>query len=263
MLHDLEKPRLVEVGDRKPVNVLRSKAIHHHKPTTMKKQFQHSPAPHTVEQGEGSDSYVFRDTNGDAIGELCSISAKTYDNMKANATLYAAAPDLLEACRALLKELIFLHGDECVSPPCITKKAIIEARAAIRKATGAQTDEEARGSRRTSEYPYTKILELAQYAESLIGNLFADSPILVDLQKQLTVAIAQATDKNDEPHKRTPEDRPAGQTPEGVTKLQELVSLRHMAKQYENYLENKGLAEDFQDWYDDREADLSTHHDPE
>ena len=80
-----------------------------------------------------SETWPLVDELGNAEGRTGVFIANTGDN-KANARLIAAAPDLLEALKVILRDHMAVHGvgDLEMQP------ALFQARAAIAKATGGE-----------------------------------------------------------------------------------------------------------------------------
>jgi len=84
---------------------------------------KHTPAPYTIDPGEyaGCTVYLIRETQG----------AENEETAQANAILWQAAPELLEALDALLQDADTHHGHLTQG-----SKYIGQARAAIAKAQG-------------------------------------------------------------------------------------------------------------------------------
>jgi len=110
---------------------------------------KHTPAPWNVvaargEEGETLYLYVEPDT-GDAPyrGSVCSVSDAeniegiTASERDANASLIAAAPDLLVALRIAERKLQYLHGFHTGDEAADIYATAAKARAAIAKATGS------------------------------------------------------------------------------------------------------------------------------
>jgi hypothetical protein len=87
---------------------------------------QHTPGPWLLDQSAEMSSISASGADGEYIG----ITYMTLPNHEANASLIAAAPDLLEALRDMVTYGHETHGTQVL----LARKA---ARAAIAKATGA------------------------------------------------------------------------------------------------------------------------------
>ena len=95
---------------------------------------KHTPGPwhlDTEDEKEivlGDSSFIATTHDSSAYSSYTSV---TEDQVKANARLIAAAPELLEALKACLAELLVLHTDRPGTEECIQ-----QAYAAIAKAEG-------------------------------------------------------------------------------------------------------------------------------
>ena len=93
---------------------------------------QHTPGPWSAEIPSASNGYVWIDPVDGCCGEIATVW-NTHDNSEANARLIAAAPDLLEALKAVVNDWVApddLPFEDGEMP------ALDAARAAIAKATG-------------------------------------------------------------------------------------------------------------------------------
>jgi hypothetical protein len=102
--------------------------------TTTQTKTKYTPGPWAFD----NSGFVYPSNNGqhpsekDMICQFFSKSERDFDNCEANAKLIAAAPDLLEA----LKEMLRHTDGNCAELPTTTfSKAERNARAAIEKAT--------------------------------------------------------------------------------------------------------------------------------
>lgn len=102
----------------------------------------HTPGPWEADVHMGRDGFTIADMIEPSICEM--VSSHSPEEVKANAHLIAAAPDLLDALDRLVEDLIEAHADELDNdhhgdgPSCLYCRNIARARAAIAKAGGAQ-----------------------------------------------------------------------------------------------------------------------------
>ena len=112
---------------------------------------KHTSVPWVIyHNGDGPDEVVgvttqsaeHLDSDGDGA-DICEMQNEGYfgrEQMIANARLIAAAPELYDACNALLGLLQLLEGNPLTHPEIVqvirTNHRVEEARAAIAKATG-------------------------------------------------------------------------------------------------------------------------------
>ncbi len=89
----------------------------------------HTPGPYSMQSGACNQVHVIFGADVKYIGKSDSFPVRSLEESEANGRLFTAAPDLLEACQRVLKEVRAL-GDEC---PELDSLASVEA--ALTKAT--------------------------------------------------------------------------------------------------------------------------------